>query len=155
LWKQILRPAREVRLTEADRVLTGKHRPPIACRDTNWQLGLDEVRLPSYESLRWFIRLRDCAANIFGWEQRDFVFAVQERPYPAGGSRASLHAAFGFRGHILTQPDFTTLYNSVDSSARIFPSLLLESHSPKSPLSLFVWAGYYPPSPRIAGGECR
>ena len=74
MWKQILRPAREVRLTEADRVLTGKRRPPIACRDINWQLGLDEVRLPSYESLRWFIRLRDCAANIFGWEQRDFVF---------------------------------------------------------------------------------
>ncbi len=57
MWKQILRPAREVKLTEADRVLTGKHRPPIACRYTNWQLVLDEVRLPSYESLRWFIRI--------------------------------------------------------------------------------------------------
>ena len=57
MWKQILRPAREVKLTEADRVLTGKHRPPIACRDTNWQPGLDEVKLPSYESFRRFIRL--------------------------------------------------------------------------------------------------
>ena len=52
-----MRPAREVKLTEADRVLTGERRPPIACRDTNWQLGLDEVKLPSYESLRRFIRL--------------------------------------------------------------------------------------------------
>jgi hypothetical protein len=27
----------------------------MACRNTNWQLVLDEVRLPSYETLRRFV----------------------------------------------------------------------------------------------------
>ena len=57
MWKQILRPARDVRLTETGRVPTGKRRPPIACRNTNWRLVLGQARLPSYKSLRWFIRL--------------------------------------------------------------------------------------------------
>jgi len=37
-------------------VLTGERRPPIACRNTNWQLVLDEGKLPSYETLRRFVR---------------------------------------------------------------------------------------------------
>ena len=37
-------------------MLTGRRRPPIACRNTNWQLVLDEGRLPSYETLRRFVR---------------------------------------------------------------------------------------------------
>jgi len=37
-------------------VLTGKRRPPIACRNTNWQLVLDEGKLPSYKTLRRFVR---------------------------------------------------------------------------------------------------
>jgi hypothetical protein len=36
-------------------VLTGKRRPPIACRNTNWQLVLDEGKLPSYKTLRRFV----------------------------------------------------------------------------------------------------
>ena len=46
-----------MRQVETDRVPTGKHRPPIACRNTNWQLVLGQAKLPSYKSLRRFIRL--------------------------------------------------------------------------------------------------
>ena len=46
-----------MRLTETGRVPTGKRRPPIACRNTNWQLVLGQAKLPSYKSLRRFIRL--------------------------------------------------------------------------------------------------
>jgi len=65
-------------------VLTGERRPPMACRDTNWQLVTDECKLPSYELLRWFGRFEIALLAASAESSAISFLAAPERPHPRG-----------------------------------------------------------------------
>ena len=67
-----------------NRVLTGERRPPMACRNTNWQLSADESELPSYELLRWFIRFEIALLAASAESSAISLLGTPERPHPCG-----------------------------------------------------------------------